>query len=136
MISTDLPVDEIDSRLAHLLEAKQSLLDRWKCQRLNHRLRKKISELNRTIEEHCQILSKQQWDEVCNSIDGQMRNGKTWNLLKHLLHDTNTKSNQRHVLARLVHTAEQATSMKEVVERLVKKYLPVNTKHAATSHTE
>ncbi|XP_037518363.1 uncharacterized protein LOC119395147 [Rhipicephalus sanguineus] len=52
---------------AHLIEAKQALLLRWKGQRFNRRLRKKISELNKTIEDHCRTLCKQQWDEVCDS---------------------------------------------------------------------
>ncbi|XP_037572179.1 uncharacterized protein LOC119454280 [Dermacentor silvarum] len=69
-ICTDLPTERMDSRLAHLLEAKQSLLARWKGQRLNRWLRKRISELNKSIADHCSTLSKQQWDEVCNSIDG------------------------------------------------------------------
>lgn len=41
IIETDEQVDKIDSRLAHLIEAKQSILNRWKKQRLNRRLRKK-----------------------------------------------------------------------------------------------
>lgn len=131
-ISTDLPVEKMDSRLAHLLEAKQSLLARWKGQRLNRRLRKKISDLNKTIEEHCRVLSKQQWDEVCNSVDGQMRNGKTWNLLKHLLSETNTKTNQRNVLARAMHEAKQSSSEEEVLKQLVQKYLPVDSNPATT----
>ncbi|KAM7312054.1 hypothetical protein ISCGN_008959 [Ixodes scapularis] len=65
----------MDNRLAHLLEAKKALFDRWKGQRLNCRLRKKIAELNRTIEDHCQSLTRQQRDEVYNSVDGQMRVG-------------------------------------------------------------
>lgn len=40
-IETDLQTDKMDSRLAHLLEAKQSLLERWKSQRLNRKLRKR-----------------------------------------------------------------------------------------------
>lgn len=124
-ICTDLPVEKMDSRLAHLLEAKQSLLNRWKGQRLNRRLRKKIAELNRTIEEYCHTLSKQQWDEVCNSVDGQMRNGRNWNLLKHLLDDTNTRSNQQHVMAKLLHTATRVKTTEEVLNSLVEKYLPV-----------
>ncbi|XP_072140696.1 uncharacterized protein [Dermacentor andersoni] len=124
-ICTDLPVEKMDSRLAHLLEAKQSLLNRWKGQRLNRRLRKKIAELNRTTEEYCHTLSKQQWDEVCNSVDGQMRNGRNWNLLKHLLDDTNTRSNQQHVMAKLLHTATRTKTTEEVLQSLVEKYLPV-----------
>ncbi|KAL1468657.1 hypothetical protein MTO96_041344 [Rhipicephalus appendiculatus] len=54
---TDMQTDKMDSRLAHLVEAKQSLLERWKSQRLHRKLRKKIAELNRQIDEHCQDLS-------------------------------------------------------------------------------
>ncbi|KAL1480156.1 hypothetical protein MTO96_051271 [Rhipicephalus appendiculatus] len=49
-IVTDLRVDRMDSRLAHLLEAKNALLLRWKAQKLNRRLREKIAVLNREIE--------------------------------------------------------------------------------------
>ncbi|KAG0432491.1 hypothetical protein HPB47_020799 [Ixodes persulcatus] len=41
-IKTDAPTERMDSRLAHLIEAKTSILSRWKGQRLNKRLRKKI----------------------------------------------------------------------------------------------
>ncbi|KAG0422323.1 hypothetical protein HPB47_001847 [Ixodes persulcatus] len=51
---------KMDSRLAHLIEAKQSICNRWKKQRLNRKLRKKIAELNGAIHEHCTKLSAQQ----------------------------------------------------------------------------
>ncbi|XP_037560707.1 uncharacterized protein LOC119438358 [Dermacentor silvarum] len=124
-IWTDLPTERMDGRLAHLLEAKQTLLARWKGQRLNRRLRKRISELNRSIADHCSTLSKQQWDEVCNSTDGQVRNGKTWNLLKHLLDDTNTRTNQRHSLAKILHQAKGTASPEAVAKSLVQKYIPL-----------
>lgn len=94
-------------------------------QRLNRRLRKKISELNKLIEEHCKLLSRQQWDEVCNSVDEQVRNGRSWGLLKHLLNDSNTRVSQGHVLARAVHEAVGSASEEELVEKLANKYLPV-----------
>lgn len=124
-IVTDLEVEKMDSRLAHLIEAKQALLLRWKGQRLNRRLRKKISELNKAIEDHCRTLGKQQWDEVCDSIDGQMRNGKTWGMLKHLLDEGSTRSNQRHTLARALHEGTRSCSGDELVAKLMGKYLPV-----------
>ncbi|XP_070379199.1 uncharacterized protein [Dermacentor albipictus] len=86
---------------------------------------KKISEINRTIEEHCRALCKQQWDEVCKSIDEQTRSGGTWNLLKHLLDETNTKTNQRNTLARTLHTAKREYSSKEILSKLAQKYLSV-----------
>ncbi|KAH9374690.1 hypothetical protein HPB48_003534 [Haemaphysalis longicornis] len=53
-----------DSRLAHLIQAKQTAQVRWKGHRLNCRWRNKIPDLNYAIEEHCKVLSMQQWDEV------------------------------------------------------------------------
>lgn len=42
----------MNGRLAHHLEAKQSIVERWKSQRLNRKLRKEIAELHRQIDEH------------------------------------------------------------------------------------
>lgn len=96
-ITTDAKVETMDSRLANLLEAKQSILARWKGQRFNRRLRRKLAELNKTIEEYCVVLSRQQWDEVCNSLNGQIRRASGWRLIKHLLDEngTNSKTKQR-----------------------------------------
>ncbi|XP_037579430.1 uncharacterized protein LOC119462158 [Dermacentor silvarum] len=109
-IVTDLEVEKMDSRLAHLIEAKQALLLRWKGQRLNRRLRKNISELNKAIEGHCRTLGKQQWDEVCDSIDGQMRNAP---------------DPTRDTLARALHEGTRSCSGDELVAKLMGKYLPV-----------
>ncbi|CAN7944024.1 unnamed protein product, partial [Ixodes hexagonus] len=67
----------MDSRLAHLIEAKQSILVRWRKQRLNRRLCKKVAELNKAIQEHSKALAAQQWEDTCNAADDQMHNGTT-----------------------------------------------------------
>ncbi|KAM7307743.1 hypothetical protein ISCGN_011379 [Ixodes scapularis] len=123
-IETDVDTDKMDSRLAHLIEAKNSILARWTKQRLNRRLRKKVAELNRSIEEHCRTLNRQQWDEMCNAEDGQLHNGKAWSLLKHLLDATNTKSHQRDHLARLIHKEIGECGKDVVAARPRAKYLP------------
>lgn len=94
-IPAELKVPGMDARLVHLLKAKQSLLKRWKRQRLNHRLKKKVAELDRSIEKHCAELNRQQWSEDCSATDGRMRTGSKWTLLKHLLDDGQAKGNQR-----------------------------------------
>ncbi|KAG0414681.1 hypothetical protein HPB47_008173 [Ixodes persulcatus] len=104
-LETDERIDKMDSRLAHLIEAKQSIKARWQKQRSNRRLRKKIAELNRQIEAHCKMLCTQQWNEACNEGDGQIHKGKTWNMLRHLLDDTKTKGHQNNNLARILHRA-------------------------------
>ncbi|XP_077560733.1 uncharacterized protein LOC144175532 [Haemaphysalis longicornis] len=123
-IETDLEVSRMDSRLAHMIEAKNALLARWKRQRLNRRLRKKIAELNRAIEEHCKELCHQQWHELCNTVDGQMQNGKAWNILRHLLDESKTKSPQRDRLAMLLHKATTDQGEDAIKKRLMDKYLP------------
>ncbi|KAM7293803.1 hypothetical protein ISCGN_023386 [Ixodes scapularis] len=130
-VQTDLEIDRMDNRLANLLEAKKALLDRWKGQRLNRRLRKKIAELNRTIEDHCQSLTRQQWDEVCNSVDGEMRVGGKWNLLKHLLNESNSNSNQNRVISRVLHEARQSETEDALLDVLTNKYLPIGTSSPA-----
>ncbi|XP_037529276.1 uncharacterized protein LOC119406614 [Rhipicephalus sanguineus] len=124
-IVTELQVEMMDSSLAHLAESKQALLLRCKGERFNRRLRKKISELNKAIEDHCRTLCKQQWDEVCDSIDGQTRNGKARRLLEHLLDEGCKRSNRRHTLARALHEATRACSRDKMVAKLLEKYLPV-----------
>ncbi|XP_077541278.1 uncharacterized protein LOC144153521 [Haemaphysalis longicornis] len=59
-VETDEGTQQVDSRLAHLLEARNSLRARWKRQRHNRRLRKRIALLNIEIEKHSEVLCRQQ----------------------------------------------------------------------------
>ncbi|KAH6938596.1 hypothetical protein HPB50_010946 [Hyalomma asiaticum] len=123
-IVTNIETPQMDSRLAHLIEAKNSILARWKKQRLSRKLRKKIADINRNIEEHCHTLSRQQWNELCNEVDGQLHNGKSCQLLKHLLDEAKTKSHQRDCLARLLHKEKEKCGIKTIIDQLQSKYLP------------
>ncbi|KAH7986690.1 hypothetical protein HPB49_025861 [Dermacentor silvarum] len=55
---THFDIDTMDSRLAHLLEAKQTLLTSWKGHKHNRRIRKNVSGVNMEIEVHCKNLCK------------------------------------------------------------------------------
>lgn len=124
-VSTDEDIDmEMDSRLARLIEAKQSITARWRRQRLNRRLRKRVAELNRKIEDHCRQLRAQRWEDICNQADAQMHKGSTWNLLRHLLDSENTKMHQHGRLNEII-----ARSIRDIGEEateriLLDKYLP------------
>nr|XP_050046522.1 uncharacterized protein LOC126543446 [Dermacentor andersoni] len=125
-VETDLKVDRMDARLAHLLEAKNSLTARWKTQKLNRNLRRRIAALNREIESHCKELGQQQWNEVCASVDGQMRAGGKWNLLKQLLDDKQSKRNHTLAIDRLVHKLNsEGASTNEVMDEVARRYLPI-----------
>lgn len=115
---------QIDSRLAHLMEARNSLKQRWKQQRHNRKLRKRIAQLNVEIEKHSKVVCRQQWHAVCQEADGQLHKGKTWKLLRHLLDEQNTKGTQQYILNRTLHKAVTEMGEEEVKKRLNNKYLP------------
>lgn len=124
-ISTELEVPKMDSRLAHLLEAKHALRERWKIQKLNRRLRAKLTSLNKEIECYSKQLALQQWDETCNETDGRMRRGSKWNLLKSLLNDKQSRNALNLAVDRLIH--KQVTSgltNDVIVNDLARTYLP------------
>ncbi|XP_077553457.1 uncharacterized protein LOC144168324 [Haemaphysalis longicornis] len=93
-------VNEIDSRLAHLIEARNSLKRRRRTQKRNRTLRKRVALLNKEIEKHCAALNRQRWHAVCQEADGQLHKSRTWKLLRHLLDESKTKGEHQHVLAR------------------------------------
>ncbi|XP_077543664.1 uncharacterized protein LOC144136797 [Haemaphysalis longicornis] len=129
----DMP--NMDSRLAHLLEARNSLKRRWKSQRHNRKLRKRIALLNREIEKHCAVLCHQQWHAICQEADGQIHKSRTWHLLRHLLDDSQTKGTQQHTLARTLLKARKELGDDEVCKRLNDKYLPATPPSSLPSYT-
>ncbi|XP_077559568.1 uncharacterized protein LOC144174656 [Haemaphysalis longicornis] len=114
----------IDPRLAHMLEARSSLQRRWKRQRHNRALRKRIATLGREIEKYSRQLCAQQWFELCNEADGQLHRGGTWKLLRHLMDETQSKEYQRHRLAQIMYAATKELGEREVHKRLNERYLP------------
>lgn len=93
----------VDSRLAHLIEAKKSIQRRASKQKLNRKLRKKIREINQNIEAHCARLCEQEWQELCDTMDGNMSAGRTWKILRHLLDPSSTRTATRTEMAKLQH---------------------------------
>ncbi|KAL1466837.1 hypothetical protein MTO96_042481 [Rhipicephalus appendiculatus] len=72
-------------------------------QRLNRKIRKKIAEINREIEAHCARLCEQEWQELCDTMDGNMSAGRTWKILRHLLDPNSTRTATRVQMAKLRH---------------------------------
>ncbi|XP_070382459.1 uncharacterized protein [Dermacentor albipictus] len=105
-VTASIPTTEdhpaIDSRLAHLLAARTSLTNRWHKQRHNRRLRCRIAYLDREIEHHTTVLARQQWEQLCSGISGQLGCKQSWHLLRHLLDPASAKSVARQQLQRVV----------------------------------
>ncbi|KAH9378397.1 hypothetical protein HPB48_017520 [Haemaphysalis longicornis] len=64
----------MDNKLAHLLEAKNTLRKRGETQKLNRRLRKKIALLNKQKKKLPGNLTSK-GNEKCTQLDGRMRAG-------------------------------------------------------------
>lgn len=103
-IPEEAGLEAADSKLLHLWEARSSLQRRWRRQRLNRALRRRIARLGREIGGHANRLDRQQWESTCNSTEGQLGLGKTWNFLRCLLDPEGSKTTQRQNLNKITHT--------------------------------
>ncbi|XP_037503053.1 uncharacterized protein LOC119377819 [Rhipicephalus sanguineus] len=117
----------IDSHLAHLFEAKKALKERWLKNKLNRSLRKRIAKINAEIASYSNVLEQKHWVEMCDKVDGQMRVGGKWNLLKHLLKPTDTRAAQRSAIEILLHRALTLRSKDSIMTDLARIHLPPDT---------
>ncbi|KAH6937970.1 hypothetical protein HPB50_005787 [Hyalomma asiaticum] len=69
-IETDDDFPTMDSHLAHLLEAKKALRERWLKNKLNRSLRKRIAMINAEISSYSKVLEQKHWVEMCDKVDG------------------------------------------------------------------
>lgn len=120
-IPEEAGLEAADSKLLHLWEARSSLQERWKKQRHNRNLRRRIARLDRDIEDHANRLSRQQWESTCSSMEGQLGLSKTWNLLRCLLDPYNTKTVQRQNLTKIIHGYPGTTGemLNEIKDRYI-----------------
>ncbi|KAH6937956.1 hypothetical protein HPB50_005468 [Hyalomma asiaticum] len=126
-IETDDDFPTMDSHLAHLFEAKKALRERWLKNKLNRSLRKRIAMINAEISSYSKVLEQKHWVEMCDKVDGQMRVGGKWNLLKHLLKPTGTRAAQRSAIEILVHRALTLRSKDSIMTDLARIHLPQDT---------
>lgn len=114
----------VDSRLAHLLEARRSMQKRWRRQRNNKTLRKRVAILGKEIEKYSRHLCMQQWFEACNMADGQLHRGGTWALLRSLMDNAKSKEHQRHRMSQIIHKATTQMGAENVRRVMNEKYIP------------
>ncbi|KAH8026395.1 hypothetical protein HPB51_020379 [Rhipicephalus microplus] len=94
----------MDSGLAHFVEAKKSIQKWLHGQKNNRNRRRKLAELNKHIETHCIQLCHQEWDEVCDTIDGNINTSKTQKILKQdLLDSPATKMTAKMEMTKIRH---------------------------------
>lgn len=96
-------VPEVDKRLLGLWEARRGLTKRWKRQKLNKKLKKKIAEITAKAEEYATQLARQSWQQFSSSLQGTLNTAKTWRILKALMDPGKTKAESNKAIQRLIH---------------------------------
>ncbi|XP_037558252.1 uncharacterized protein LOC119435475 [Dermacentor silvarum] len=120
-IATTHQTPRIDARLAHLWETRSSLTERWKRQRHNKKLRKRIREINDKAAEYAADLCKESWLDLCDSLQGTLSTRKTWQLLRHLIDPMTSKSETNRSTARTLNNYEG--DVEKLMEDMKNKYI-------------
>lgn len=83
--STSAPSDNPDPYLVRIWKRRKRLLRTLRTQPNNARLSDRVTELTRQVKEHCVTLDTNQWNKICNTINGTLNQKRTWHLLRELL---------------------------------------------------
>lgn len=120
-IATTYQTPHVDSKLLHIWKARHSLTRRWKKQRHNRRLKKRIAQLSKQAAEYAAHLCKENWLTLCDSLQGTLSTRKTWHLLRHLIDPLKNKGETSRSLARTMHLYQGTTD--DLIQDLKNKYL-------------
>lgn len=118
-IQLDVDTPAVDAHLLHLWEARRGLLKRWKRQKLNRKLRKRIFLLTEQAQDYANRLARQNWHAFCDKLQGTLSTKKTWHLLRTLLATQPSKAAQKQHLQRLIRN--YAGTEEHLLEELQKK---------------
>ncbi|KAH7974163.1 hypothetical protein HPB49_010784 [Dermacentor silvarum] len=103
-IATTSQTPYVDSRLTHTWAARHSLTRRWKRQRHDRKLAKRIAVLNKQIAEHAAKLCRENSLKTCDGLQGKLLTWKTWCLLRHLIDPLSTKTATNRNLTKVLNT--------------------------------
>ncbi|KAG0443672.1 hypothetical protein HPB47_014655 [Ixodes persulcatus] len=112
---------DVDTHLLHLCEARRALTKRWKRQRHNRELRKRIQEITNKVEDHPGRLGKQNWYGRCDSLRGNLSTTQTWRLLRALIDPERTKSATSRRVAELIYKCQE--DQDHILKRLVERFI-------------
>ncbi|KAG0429019.1 hypothetical protein HPB47_024019 [Ixodes persulcatus] len=93
----------MDNRLQHMLMAYRSIYRRWKETKKKYpKLRRWAAKLISEIEEYAQQLNQQQWQQMCDELQGRLQTKRPWSLFRYMMAPDDTKLEKRKLLTKLV----------------------------------
>ncbi|KAG0424580.1 hypothetical protein HPB47_028206 [Ixodes persulcatus] len=111
----------VDTRLLHLWEARRGLTRRWKKQRYNKKLRKRIQALTKLAEDYAVDLARKNWYGLCDSIRRSLGTAQAWRMLRALIDPSRAKAVTGGRLAELIH--KLPGDCKQIMDQLAERYL-------------
>ncbi|KAG0412943.1 hypothetical protein HPB47_009912 [Ixodes persulcatus] len=103
-LTTSPDAPDIDSHLLHLWEARRSLTKRWRRQRHNKKLKRRIAQLTVDAADYAANLTGENWHALCDNLNGTLGTARTWSLLRHLIQPGQAKSDR----AKGIHSATRS----------------------------
>lgn len=95
-------IRDVDPHLLHLWETQRSLTRRWK-QKKKRKRKKRIAMLSKQAEKYADKLRWQNWNQVCNSLQGTLSTRKMWNILRSLISRKESKTVTGQHIEHLIH---------------------------------
>ncbi|KAM7299549.1 uncharacterized protein ISCGN_020115 [Ixodes scapularis] len=102
-LQTTTQIPAIDNYLLHLWEARRSLTMRWRKQKLNRKLKLRITKLAAEADVYAAVLCRQNWLGQCDDLRGTLSLTKTWNLLRYLIDPMQSRGETNKTLKRILH---------------------------------
>lgn len=102
-LQTTTQIPAIDNYLLHLWEARRSLTKRWRKQKLNRKLKLRITKLAAEADVYAAVLCRQNWLGQCDDLRGTLSLTKTWNLLRYLIDPMQSRGETNKTLKRILH---------------------------------
>lgn len=120
-VVTTVQTHFVDAKLAHMWAAWHSLTHRWKRQRRNKKLVKRIAILNKEIAEYATKLCRENWMSTCDGLQRKLSARKTWCLVRHLMYPLSRKTTTNHNLTKVLNAYDG--NGQRLIEDLKAKYL-------------
>lgn len=110
-----------DPHLLHLCQARRSMLRRWRRQKLNRRLKIRIAKITEEAAKYAAELMRQNWNELCNKLQGTLGSAKTWALLRNFLDPTKSRSATQNTIKKIMH--QHPGTNQDILDALRDKYI-------------
>lgn len=117
-----------DNKLMAMWDERRKLTRRWKRQRYNRKIGKRVTEMDRQIEEYAQQLARHNWEQRCEDMKkGKgLGNKDTWALLNYLVDPTKMRSEGSKTMQRIIHQFKGSDH--ELMEYVRQRYIPDGTR--------